>query len=48
MTAPVIRVLQEDWADTAVPLPRYETTGAAGADIRANLLPEDRAQGVTL
>ena len=48
MTAPVIRVLQEDWADTAVPLPRYETTGAAGADIRANLLPEDRAQGFTL
>ena len=48
MTAPVIRVLQEDWADTAVPLPRYETAGAAGADIRANLLPEDRAQGFTL
>lgn len=27
----------EDGADTALGLPRYETTGAAGADLRANL-----------
>ncbi|MFT3689831.1 dUTP diphosphatase [Paenirhodobacter sp.] len=48
MNQPVIRILQEEWADTAVALPRYETPGAAGADIRANLRPEDRAQGLTL
>lgn len=35
-------------ADPAVPLPAYATTGAAGADIRANLAPEDRAEGLTL
>ena len=38
----VIRVTHEDGADTAVPLPSYETTGAAGADLRANL--PDRGQ----
>lgn len=48
MSQPIIRILHEDWADTAVALPRYETPGAAGADIRANLRPEDRAQGFTL
>ncbi len=45
---PVIRVLREDWADTSVALPAYETAGAAGADIRANLWPEDRETGFTL
>ena len=45
---PVIGVLYEDWADRDVALPAYETAGAAGADIRANLRPEDRAEGLTL
>lgn len=45
---PLIKVLWEDWADRSLPLPSYETAGAAGADIRANLRPEDRAAGVTL
>ncbi len=45
---PVIRVLREDWADPAVPLPAYETAGAAGADVRANLPDDQRAAGVTL
>jgi dUTP pyrophosphatase len=45
---PVIKVLREDWADPALPLPAYETPGAAGADLRANLRPEDRASGFTL
>ena len=45
---PVIKVLWEDWADRALPLPAYETAGAAGADIRANLMPEDRAVGFIL
>jgi dUTP pyrophosphatase len=44
---PVLRFLWEDWADQALGLPAYETAGAAGADIRANLRPEDRG-GVTL
>ncbi len=32
-----IRVIREEGADAAVPLPSYETSGAAGADVRANL-----------
>ncbi|MFT4962709.1 MAG: dUTP pyrophosphatase, partial [Paracoccaceae bacterium] len=32
-----IRVTYEDGADRAVALPSYETAGAAGADVRANL-----------
>lgn len=33
----VIRVIYDDGADVAVALPSYETAGAAGADLRANL-----------
>lgn len=44
----VVAVLREDWADPAVPLPTYETPGAAGADIRANLPPDLREAGITL
>lgn len=44
----VIEVLREPWADLAVALPDYATAGAAGADLRANLLPEDRAAGLIL
>ncbi|MHA6263459.1 dUTP diphosphatase [Arenibacterium sp. CAU 1754] len=33
----VIRVTLDEGADDAVPLPSYETAGAAGADLRANL-----------
>ena len=32
-----IRVIREDGADPTVALPSYETAGAAGADVRANL-----------
>ncbi len=32
-----IRVIREDGADPSIPLPSYETAGAAGADVRANL-----------
>lgn len=45
---PVIRVLREEWADPSVPLPSYETAGAAGADIRANLPVAERAAGIVL
>lgn len=44
----LIRILREDWADPAVDLPTYATPGSAGADIRANLRPEDRASGFIL
>ncbi len=45
---PLVRVNREDWADDSVPLPGYETQGAAGADIRANLSAEDRLAGIML
>ncbi len=45
---PVLQVLWETWADQSLGLPRYETAGAAGADIRANFAPEDRAAGMVL
>ena len=44
----VVLVMWEDWADRSLPLPAYESAGAAGADLRANLMPEDRATGFTL
>ncbi len=37
---PVISAMWEPWADTSFGLPDYETSGAAGADLRANF--EDR------
>ncbi len=43
-----VLILWEDWADQSLPLPQYQTAGAAGADICANLPPDQRAQGVTL
>ncbi|WP_347313584.1 dUTP diphosphatase [Defluviimonas sp. SAOS-178_SWC] len=46
--APVIAVLREEWADPTVPLPSYETAGAAGADIRANLPEAERETGFVL
>ena len=46
--APLIQILWEDWADQTLPLPAYETAGAAGADLRVNLRPEDRALGLVL
>jgi len=36
-----IRVIYDAGADRAVPLPSYETAGAAGADLRANLPDRD-------
>jgi len=46
--SPVVRVLREPWADPGIPLPGYQTAGAAGADICANLPEADRAAGLTL
>lgn len=43
-----LEIVREGWADPAVALPAYETTGAAGADIRANLPAGQRAAGLVL
>ncbi|SNT18581.1 deoxyuridine 5'-triphosphate nucleotidohydrolase [Tropicimonas sediminicola] len=44
----LVKLMREDWADPEVALPSYETAGAAGADIRANFPPGDRAEGIEL
>ncbi len=44
----VIQVLREAWADPALPLPAYQTAGAAGADLCANFPPEMREAGLVL
>jgi dUTP pyrophosphatase len=43
-----VRLLWEDWADQTLPLPVYQTAGAAGADLCANFPPEAREAGLTL
>ena len=45
---PELRIMWESWADRSLPAPSYETAGAAGADIRANLPEEARSAGITL
>jgi len=45
---PTLRLMWEPWADRTLPLPGYQTEGAAGADVRANLPAADRAAGMTL
>jgi dUTP pyrophosphatase len=43
-----VEVVREAWADPGVPLPAYQTAGAAGADICANLPAEARAAGIVI
>jgi dUTP pyrophosphatase len=45
---PVVSVIWEDWADRSLPLPAYQTEGAAGADLCANFPPDQRGAGLTL
>ncbi|HOZ33402.1 MAG TPA: dUTP diphosphatase, partial [Tabrizicola sp.] len=45
---PVVRVLWEDWADRSLPLPVYQTAGAAGADLCANFPEGERVAGLVL
>ncbi|MFV2034436.1 MAG: dUTP diphosphatase [Halocynthiibacter sp.] len=45
---PVINVLWDAGADRTQPLPFYASSGAAGADIRANFPPAQRNAGVVL
>ena len=44
----VIRLTWDEGADQSLPLPTYQTAGAAGADICANLALADRATGLTI
>lgn len=44
----ILTVCRLPGADPALPLPGYETAGAAGADLRANFPPETRAKGLVL
>lgn len=45
---PFVSVVWEEWADRNLPLPTYQTAGAAGADLCANFPPETREAGLTL
>ncbi len=45
---PLVRVLWDAAADRTLGLPSYETAGAAGADIRANLPEDIRGEGFVL
>ena len=48
MSGPGIAVKTLEHFDPALPLPGYETAGAAGMDLRASLHPEDRKGGIKL
>lgn len=48
MSAPEIAVLPLAHFDPELPLPAYESAGAAGMDLRASLYPNDRATGIKL
>ena len=45
---PLIRIIWDEGADRSLPLPGYDSSGAAGADLRANLAEADRATGLTI
>jgi dUTP pyrophosphatase len=44
----VVRFVWDEGADVSLPPPSYETAGAAGADLRANLPEEERHLGILL
>ena len=44
----LVQVMWEEGADRGVALPAYQTAGAAGADICANLAEADRAAGIVI
>jgi len=45
---PVVELVWEENADRKIPLPGYQTHGAAGADVRANFATADRTDGALL
>jgi dUTP pyrophosphatase len=44
----VVQVVWDEGADRALPLPAYQTAGAAGADLCANLPESVRAGGIVI
>jgi dUTP pyrophosphatase len=44
----VVKIKKLEHFDEHLPLPSYETAGAAGADIRASLLIDDRENGLVI
>ncbi|MGV6811764.1 MAG: dUTP diphosphatase [Brevirhabdus sp.] len=44
----IVKLLRDEGADCGVALPSYETPGAAGADLRANLDKGQRAAGLVI
>ncbi len=48
MILPVVKIIWDEDADRDLPLPSYATQGSAGADVRANLPAEIRADGLSL
>lgn len=46
--AVTVHFLREEWADPDLPLPKYETEGAAGFDLRAQLPAPEREVGLIL
>jgi len=48
MTEIAVNIMRTIGSDTAIPLPVYETNGAAGMDLRANFKEDLRVKGVTL
>ena len=45
---PVVELIWDEGADRDVPLPTYQTEGAAGADLRANLGADGGGKGIIL
>ena len=48
MRQPVVKILHDVGADRDVPLPSYESVGAAGADVRVNFPLDQRRDGLVL
>ena len=48
MTEILLKLLRDEGAVPEVPLPEYQTAGAAGADLRANLPEAQRGTGLVL
>ena len=48
MSAPVLEVARLPGSDPDVPLPAYASDGAVGLDLRANLEPGRRAEGMAI
>jgi dUTP pyrophosphatase len=44
----IVQVMWEEGADRSLPLPTYQTAGAAGADLCANLPEAQRAGGIVI